>query len=210
MLELERFFGITEFAKDAETRIAASSAGLPDEDDAKATLLEVCEVEQTRLEALRRELWETVDTPSQLRALDLAAFDDSKAATLRLRYEGASRSDLHRAIEQVRKSRRARDGEPVDAARNEPNEAESPAPEVVEETAVPEEVPADPGPPPAVKPVAAPAPSVRVAVASGPARNEANESEGWDADDAALMAELDAMEVEMAGLEAHVDGLCRV
>ncbi len=208
MLELERFFAITEFAPDPESRIAAAGAGLPDAEAAADMLRAYCEAEQARLEARRAGLWEEVDAPSQLRALDLAAFDDSPAAMLRLRYEAASRSDLHRAIEQVRKNHRARALVPEIETRNEANAPEALAPEVVEEPAVPTTTPAVAGPPRTRETGSAPTRPVRVALPCDPARNEANTPEGWEAEDAADLAELDALEAEMAELDAHVDSLC--
>ncbi len=173
----ERVLEITAPEADPASRRATITAALPDRAEAHAWLTALHEAERATLQARRQGLWERVDEPARRRALALAAFDDSEAASLRRRYESASTSDLHRALNQIHQNRRERDCEPTapesdTVLRNEPNEPEALAAEVVEETGVV-------GIPPhpahlAISPELTPTPAAESAAVVAP-RNEPND-----------------------------------
>jgi len=167
---------------DVMTRRASIAATLPGRAEARESITAICQSEQARLQARQQRLWENGDGPRRERALAIAAFDDSETATLRRRYETASTSDLHRALNQIHVNNRAREGgrpepepepDPSTGLRNEPNGAGDLAPEALESASV---VADSPGPSdcerePEPTPISD-APAACEAVAAAPLRNE--------------------------------------
>jgi len=106
---------IDDAEADLAVRRASIAATLPGRAEARESITAICESERDRLQSRQQRLWDALDGPARDRALAMAAFDDGEGATLRRRYETASTSDLHRALNQIHKNHRERDREPVES-----------------------------------------------------------------------------------------------
>ena len=109
--EWERFHEVIDPPADPRERHASALARLMDTHEAFMTLARLCDSERERLEALRETLWERNDEPERQQALDRVMIDTTPDGMLRRRYEAASTSELHRAIDQVHRNHRASDRE---------------------------------------------------------------------------------------------------